>query len=92
MAKHRWQSLALVGIVVVTILQFGFFGYRTVGWDASLAAQLAALALGGLTLISLEHRFRKIGFVGAVVAFALFTLMVALYSKPVVETLQRFFQ
>ena len=92
MTKHRWQSPALAGIVVATILQFGFFGYRTVGWDAYLVAQLLALAFAGLPLISLEHRFRKIGFAGAVVAFALFTLMVALYSKPIVETLHRFFQ
>jgi hypothetical protein len=92
MAKGRWQSLALLGIVIVTILQFGYFGFRTAGWDAYLVAQLVAVALGGLTLISLEHRYRKIGFTGAVISFALFTLMIALYSKPVVETLQNFFQ
>ncbi len=92
MAKRRWQSLALAVIVIVTVLQFGYFGYRKAGGDLYLAAQLAAIAFGGLTIISLEHRYRKIGFAGAVISFTLFTLLVALYSKPVVETLQHFFQ
>lgn len=92
MAKQRWQSLALAVIVVVAVLQFGYFGYRSAGGDLYLVAQLAAIVFGGLTIISLEHRYRKIGFAGAVISFALFTLLVALYSKPVVESLQHFFQ
>jgi hypothetical protein len=92
MAKLRWQSLALLGIVVLATLQFGYFGFRAAGGDVYLVAQVVALALGGLLLISLEQRYRKIGFAGVVIAFALYTLLVALYSKPVVEALQRFFE
>ena len=92
MAKLRWQSLALLGIVVLTTLQFSYFGYRTAGGDLYLMAQVVALVFGGLLLMSLEYRYRKIGFAGAVIAFALYTLLVALYSKPVVEALQQFFE
>ncbi len=92
MTKLRWQSLALICIVVLATLQFGYFGYRTSGGDLYLVAQLVALAFGGLLLISLEYRYRKIGFAGAVIAFALYTLLVTLYSKPIVEALQRFFE
>ncbi len=92
MAKLRWQSLALLGIVVLATLQFGYFCFRAAGGDVYLVAQVVALALGGLLIISLEYRYRKIGFAGAVIAFALYTLLVALYSKPLVEALQRFFE
>ena len=92
MTKLRWQSLALLGIVVLTTLQFSYFGFRTAGGDWYLLAQVVALVFGGLLLMSLEYRYRKIGFAGAVIAFALYTLLVALYSKPVVGALQQYFE
>ena len=92
MGKLRWQSLALLVIVFLTTLQFSYFGFRVAGGDLYLMAQVAALAIGGLLLVSLEHRYRKIGFAGAVIAFALYTLLVTLYSKPVVGALQQFFE
>ena len=92
MGKLRWQSLALLVIVFLTTLQFSYFGFRTAGGDWHLMAQVAALVFGGLLLMSLEYRYRKIGFTGAVIAFALYTLLVAMYSKPVVEALQQYLE
>ncbi|HOD35129.1 MAG TPA: hypothetical protein PLR20_07070 [Syntrophales bacterium] len=92
MARLRWQSVALLVIVVLTTLQFTYFSFRTAGGDLYLMAQVAALVFGGLLLVSLEYRYREIGFAGAVIAFALYTLLVTLYSKPVVVALQQFFE
>jgi len=91
-ARLRWQSVALLVIVVLTTLQFTYFSFRTAGGDLYLMAQVAALVFGGLLLVSLEYRYREIGFAGAVIAFALYTLLVTLYSKPVVVALQQFFE
>ncbi len=92
MGKLRWRSLALLVIVFLTTLQYSYFGFRVAGGDLYLMAQVAALVFGGLLLVSLEYRYREIGFAGAVIAFALYTLLVTLYSKPVVAALQRFFE
>ena len=52
-----------------------------------LAAQAAALALGGVTLVSLFKRYRGLDLFSAALIYLLYVLMIALFSPGLVNAL-----
>ena len=52
-----------------------------------LAAQIVAITLGGITLVSLFRRYRGLDILSAASIFFLYILMVALFSPGVVNAL-----
>ena len=47
--------------------------------------QLGALIVGGLIIISLKHKYEKMYASETVGAFALYTVLIALFTNPVIE-------
>lgn len=66
--------------VAVPLSGFGFF----------LLAQAAAMVLGGITLVSLFRRYRGLDLFSAASIYALYVLMIALFSPGVVNALARY--
>jgi hypothetical protein len=60
------------------------------GINLFLAAQIAAITLGGVTLVSLFGRYRGLDILSAASIFFLYILMVALFSPGVVDALANY--
>ena len=57
------------------------------GVDLFLAAQAAALILGGVTLVSLFKRYHGLDLFSAALIYLLYVLMIALFSPRLVNAL-----
>ena len=60
------------------------------GISLFLAAQVAGLFLGGVTLVSLFNRYRGLDLFSAASIYFLYILMIALFSPGVVNGLARY--
>jgi hypothetical protein len=60
------------------------------GISLFLTVQIAAIVLGGITLVSLFGRYRGLDLFSAASIFFLYTLMVALFSPRVVQALANY--
>jgi len=47
--------------------------------------QLGCLIVGGMVIISLKHKFEKIYTSEVVGVFALYTVLIAIFTNPVIE-------
>jgi hypothetical protein len=60
------------------------------GFSLFLAAQIIAIILGGITLVSLFRRYRGLDLFSAASIFFLYIVMVTLFSPGVVEALANY--
>lgn len=71
--------------VVLLTATFGFAEYAAAGEAAFPYFQLGCLVIGGLLLVQLKRKYNKMYTAEAVGAFALYTVMMALFTNPVIE-------
>ncbi len=81
--KKTLTSISLSVFVVLTTATFGFAEYTAAGTANFPFIQLGALVVGGLIIISLKQKYDKIYLGEAVGSFALYTIMVSLFTAPV---------
>jgi len=86
--KKIFQTLLMAAFVVLVTASFGYAEYV-----ASSAANfpyfhLGCLIVGGMIITSLKHKYSKIYLSEAVGSFALYTVLVALFTAPVIEALK----
>ena len=86
--KKTLASLGLSVFVVLTTATFGFAEYAAAGASNCPFFQLGALVVGGLISISLKQKYDKIYLGEAVGSFALYTIMVSLFTAPVVNLIK----
>ena len=86
--KKTLASIALSVFVVLTTATFGFAEFAAAGTSNFPYFQLGALVVGGLIIISLKQRYDKIYLGEAVGSFALYTIMVSLFTAPVVDLIK----
>ena len=86
--KKTLASLILSVFVVLTTASFGFAEYAAAGASNFPYFQLGALVVGGLIIISLKQKYDKIYLGEAVGSFALYTIMVSLFTAPVVNMIK----
>jgi hypothetical protein len=86
--KKTLASLILSVFVVLTTATFGFAEYAAAGTSSFPYFQLGALVVGGLIIISLKQKYDKIYLGEAVGSFALYTIMVSLFTAPVVNMIK----
>ena len=86
--KKTLASLILSVFVVLTTATFGFAEYAAAGAANFPYFQLGALVVGGLIIISLKQKYDKIYLGEAVGSFALYTIMVSLFTAPVVNMIK----
>lgn len=86
--KKIIQTFTLTVFVVLTSATFGYAEYSASGVSEFPYFHLGCLIVGGLITISLKHKYNKIYLSEAIGSFALYTIMVAVFTTPVVEVIR----
>jgi hypothetical protein len=86
--KKRIQTLLVTVFVVLTTSTFGYAEFSAAGASNFPYFQLGCLIVGGMTIISLKHKYEKMYTNEAVGAFALYTVLVALFTNPVIDAVK----
>jgi len=81
-------TIVVTACVILLTATFSFAEYAVAGAAAFPYFQLGCLIVGGLIIISLKNKYEKIYTNEAVGVFALYTVLVALFTNPVVEALK----
>lgn len=80
----------LLTIVAITLMTgtFAFAQSVATGVGAFPYFQLGCLIMGGFILVSLKQKYNKIFAAEAVGVFALYTIMVSLFTNPVIDAIK----
>ena len=83
--KKTLGTMVAAMVVVLLMGTFALAEYAAAGVANFPYFQLGCLIIGGMTVISLKHKYEKM-YTGEVAGvFALYTLLIALFSNPVIE-------
>jgi hypothetical protein len=88
MKKFLSTVTVAMGVILLTAT-FGFAEFSATGASSFPYFQLGCLIVGGLIIISLKHKYTAIYTGEAVGAFALYTLFVALFTTPVIDSIRQ---
>jgi FtsH-binding integral membrane protein len=86
--KKTLSTLLLSGFVVLVTASFGFAEYAAAGVADFPYFHLGAVIVGGLIIISLKNKYDKLYMSEAIGSFALYTVLVALFTSPVVNLIK----
>jgi hypothetical protein len=86
--KKLASTLLVAGFVVLSTATFVFAEYSAAGAANFPFFHLGALVVGGLIIVSLKHKYQKLYLSEAVGSFALYTVLIALFTSPVVELIK----
>jgi FtsH-binding integral membrane protein len=83
--KKTLGTMMVAAAVILLTATFCFAEYTAAGAANFPYFQLGCLIVGGLIMVSLKRKFEKM-YAGEIVgAFALYTLLMALFTNPVIE-------
>jgi FtsH-binding integral membrane protein len=86
--KKTLGTIIVTAAVILLTATFSFAEYAAAGVTNFPFFQLGCLIIGGLILVSLKRKYDKM-YVGEVVTiFALYTILMALFTNPVIETVK----
>ena len=86
--KKTLGTMIVAAAVILLTATFSFAEYATAGVTNFPYFQLGCLIVGGLVMVSLKRKYEKM-YVGEVVTvFALYTILMALFTNPVIETVK----
>ena len=80
--------MTVAAAVVLFTATFGFAEYAAAGAANFPYFQLGGLILGGLILMALKRKYEKMYVTEMVGAFALYTMLMALFTNPVIEAVR----
>jgi len=86
--KRIIQTLLVALFVVLVTASFSYAEYVAAGTGNFPYFHLGCLVVGGLIITSLKHKYSKIYMSEAVGSFALYAVLVALFTAPVIEALK----
>jgi hypothetical protein len=86
--KKTFGTIIVSTAVVLLTATFSFAEYAATRANEFPYFQLGALIVGGLIIISLKSKFEKMYTGEAVGAFALYTVFIALFTNPVIDTVK----
>jgi hypothetical protein len=86
--KKTLGTMAVAATVVLLTATFSFAEYAIAGVSGFPYFQLGCLIIGGLMIISLKHKFEKMYTSETVGAFALYTVLIALFTNPVIDAIK----
>jgi len=87
MKKTLATTIVAVAVVLLTAT-FSFAEYATTGVANFPFFQLGCLILGGLVMVSLKRKYEKMYVSEVVGVFALYTLLMTLFTSPVIEVVK----
>ena len=86
--KKTLGTMMVAAAVVLLTATFSFAEYAAAGAANFPFFQLGCLIVGGLIIVSLKRKYEKM-YVGEVVgAFALYVILMALFTNPVIEAVK----
>jgi FtsH-binding integral membrane protein len=83
--KKTLGTMMVAAIVVLLTATFSFAEYSATGAANFPYFQLGCLIVGGLILVSLKRKYEKMYTAEVVGAFALYTILMTLFTNPVIE-------
>jgi hypothetical protein len=86
--KRILETLMLTFFIVLATVSFGYAQYIASDAGNFPYFHLGCLVMGGLTIVSLKQRYQKIYLSEAIGSFALYAILVALFTAPVIDTLK----
>ncbi len=86
--KKTLGTLAVAAAVVLMTATFGFAEFAAGGADEFPYFQLGGLIIGGLIITSLKMKYEKMYAGEAVGAFAIYTVLIALFTNPVINLIK----
>jgi hypothetical protein len=86
--KKTLATTIVAAAVILLTATFSFAEFAAGGATNFPYFQLGCLIVGGLIMVSLKRKYEKM-YVGEVVGiFALYTILMALFTNPVIETVK----
>ena len=82
--KRTIQTIITAAFVVLITSTFAFAAAATASGNSFPFFHLGCLIMGGLTIVSLKYRYQGIYLSEAVGSFALYAVLVALFTAPVI--------
>lgn len=83
--KKTLGTLMTAAAVVLLTATFAFAEYTAAGTGNFPFFQLGCLIVGGLIMVSLKRKYDKLYTAEVVGAFALYAVLMALFTNPVIE-------
>jgi hypothetical protein len=88
--KKTFGTMMAAAAIVLLTATFGFAEFAATGVTQFPFFQLGCLIVGGLILVSLKRKYEKM-YVGEVVGvFALYVVLMALFTSPVIDAVKTF--
>ena len=86
--KRVMQTALLTAFVILVTGSFSYAQFTVTG-DANFPFfHLGCLIIGGLIIISLKRKYSRLYMSEAIGSFALYTVMVSIFTSPVVDALK----
>ena len=86
--KKTLGTMIVAAIVVLLTATFSFAEYAAAGATNFPFFQLGCLIVGGLILVSLKRKYERM-YIGEIIGvFALYTILMALFTNPVIEVVK----
>jgi hypothetical protein len=86
--KKTIQTLTVTFFVVLITASFAFAANAITGSGSFPYFNFGCLVMGGLTIVSLKHRYPRMYLSEAIGSFALYAVLVALFTAPVIESVK----
>ena len=86
--KKTLGTITVAVAVVLVTATFGFAQYAVAGAANFPYFQLGGLILGGLILLTLKRKYEKMYVMELVGAFALYAVLMTLFTQPVIEAVK----
>lgn len=86
--KRTIQTMIVSVFVVLITASFAFAANAITGDGGFPYFNLGCLIMGGLTIVSLKYRYPKMYLSEAIGSFALYAVLVALFTAPVIESVK----
>jgi FtsH-binding integral membrane protein len=88
--KKTLATTVVAAAVVLLTATFSFAEYTAAGVTNFPFFQLGCLIVGGLVMVSLKRKYEKMYVSEVVAVFALYALLMALFTSPVIEAVKTF--
>ena len=86
--KKTLATTIVAAAVILLTATFSFAEFAATGVANFPFFQLGCLIVGGLILVSIKRKYEKM-YIGEVIGvFALYTILMALFTNPVIETVK----
>jgi hypothetical protein len=86
--KRTMQTMIVSVFVVLITVSFAYAANAVTGEGNFPYFNLGCLILGGLTIVSLKYRYQKMYLSEAVGSFALYAILITLFTAPAIEAVK----